>query len=374
MAKSMRRFWNTVDVYFAHDRKTIAAGNLERLGLVSLFAAGCLLLMLLFSLLPFTDTAFSAAHRFLLIFNIAVAIAVPVLRKAKIRHYLAVQTLTTGYIAVHYITFLILSAVVNKTSVDTMFAAILLAAPVLFIVTPYVLTGMNFLSAAAYLLLAFFNKEPGVLWSDVRTVCINVVLSFLVLYALTKVRVSHFYTALQLSNLSGQDKVGKVYTHKQFYDICDNLCEMESEESRAMLLFSIDGFDELLEDFGETTREEVARIIGQAIAANAAEADVCGRVRSDTFALFLNSVDSESELRHIDVEIRREIRLKARKLTNREITLSVGGILTENGTFSYDEMMEAAESALYTSQIVGRNTITVNPLKNNEYRLGYAAV
>lgn len=369
----MRRFWNTVDVYFAHDRKLITAGNLQKVQHTAFIALLLLFGYYLLSLFPDLDVAFLPAHRFLVIVNGIAAVSTLVMKKLKLRNYMIVQGLVLAYVAIHYTVFIALTTVIDLTMPSSIFCACLLITPSIFYIAPYITIGMNFGFSAVFIILAFINREASVMWHDVFSVTINVALSFVIMYSLTKVRVTNFYNALQLSNLAGMDKVGKVYNKTNFHDICDNLCEMgPSDSNRAMMMFSIADYFDLEEDFGRQTKDEVIRVVGQAIAANAAEADVVGRISADTFALFLNSVDSESQLRHIDVEIRRMVRTKARRLTNREIVISSGAVYAETEDFAYTEIMEATDNALYTSRMVGNNTITVNHLQKMEYRLNYA--
>ena len=374
MGSAIRRFRNTVDVYFLHDRKTIASENLKRLFASSLFLTGALTLFLILSFLPFTGAEFYPACRFLLAVNVLFLAATGIFRRLDARRYSLITVLTACYVALHLVALVLLSALTLKSGHDFLVQSVILAGPVVFLMVPELLAGMNFLATAAFLMIAFFTKEPSVLFADVCGITVSFVLSCFVQYSLMKMRVSDFYHCVQLSDYSGEEQNPKVYGRRQFADICDNLCEMGAPENgRAILLFKLTDCDALLEDYGARTRDEILRIAGKTVAANAAESDVCGRIATDTFALFLNSVDGESALRHIDVEVRRTIRKNAGKFASRELAVSVGGIFTENEAFSYQEMLEEAESALYTSEIVGRNTVTINRLQKNEYRMDYAA-
>lgn len=128
----------------------------------------------------------------------------------------------------------------------------------------------------------------------------------------------------------------------------------------SLIMFDIDHFKRINDDFGHTAGDEVIRQTAQAINDNVRDIDVAGRYGGEEFAIIL--VDASADGARIVAErLRRAIEAKTIRYDQHVINYTVSlGIAELNPTVTTPTMwIDCADRALYVAKNKGRNQSNV---------------
>ena len=126
-----------------------------------------------------------------------------------------------------------------------------------------------------------------------------------------------------------------------------------SGECAALLLLDIDYFKSVNDRFGHQQGDQTLRLVGGVLAGHKRRGDLLGRLGGDEFGLLLSDADVEVTHR-VAERIRAAVR-SATEETQWPLTVSIGVAGLAGHTGSAEELLAAADRALYAAKAQGRD-------------------
>ena len=134
---------------------------------------------------------------------------------------------------------------------------------------------------------------------------------------------------------------------------------MRKDRSLAVVMTDIDGFKSINDTFGHVPGDMILERVSKFLMKSVRASDVVCRYGGDEFVLILPECSLEEAVKRANA-----MRLEAEKVTLGEGTTVTGSItmsfgvaaLPENGT-TREELLQAADQALYASKRAGRNRV-----------------
>lgn len=151
--------------------------------------------------------------------------------------------------------------------------------------------------------------------------------------------------------------------------------DMETSYMHGLLILDIDNFSKLHSEFGHTFADALLLDISSRLAKKFSEDDVLARIGQERFLIFLHNVSAYSEVENVASELCAmfsEMHLGAD--IDLKITASIGISLFPNNGNTFEELLNAADMALYVSKKSGKDTFTlydselITPALLKEYR------
>jgi diguanylate cyclase (GGDEF)-like protein len=132
----------------------------------------------------------------------------------------------------------------------------------------------------------------------------------------------------------------------------------------AVVVFDLDGFKAINDEFGHATGDEVLRVFAEEMAGNLRPADVAARMGGEEFALVLKrtlpeTVEVTAERIRAAFAARR-IETETRPLS---CTVSAGYAFGSKEGMSFDKVLSAADKALYAAKRGGRNRVLASTFR-----------
>ncbi len=158
----------------------------------------------------------------------------------------------------------------------------------------------------------------------------------------------------QLMMLAATDGLTGLHNRRSFDDRLQQECHAAQRYDRALslVLFDLDHFKSYNDTFGHPAGDDVLRSVARLVSSCIRDVDVAGRVGGEEFAVLLPETDAAAALR-VAERIRTTIALAAWPL--RQVTASVGVSTMTAGQVRADDLLEAADQALYQAKRAGRN-------------------
>ena len=143
-------------------------------------------------------------------------------------------------------------------------------------------------------------------------------------------------------------------------------------KGRGMLYFDIDRFKLANDSHGHAFGDEVLKQVAERVAGNLRQNDIFARVGGDEFVVVLPKVDKK-EAQHIADRCRSIVAEDLFEIDGKSIpvTISLGAIWVHSPT-DIDQMLDAADRALYQAKSSGRNAVIF--LSNLNANRGEAAL
>ena len=131
-------------------------------------------------------------------------------------------------------------------------------------------------------------------------------------------------------------------------------------ESTALLIFDLDHFKEVNDQFGHEIGDRVLAAFGALASANVRPTDLLYRIGGEEFCCVLPDTDVHAALR-VAERVRRGFAANAYRLDGHSIpaTVSIGVAMAEQAGFDLEVMLAAADTALYEAKSRGRNRVVV---------------
>ncbi|RIQ11304.1 GGDEF domain-containing protein [Jiangella rhizosphaerae] len=135
-----------------------------------------------------------------------------------------------------------------------------------------------------------------------------------------------------------------------------------------LLIVDLDHFKRLNDTFGHPFGDRVLKAVAEELIAEIRNEDACGRWGGEEFVVVLPDVGDERNLRNVAERIRRRIQsivvdppAPLAGAGDSAVTASIGGaIFPSAGMASLDELLLAADTALYAAKNGGRNTVRLS--------------
>jgi diguanylate cyclase (GGDEF)-like protein len=168
----------------------------------------------------------------------------------------------------------------------------------------------------------------------------------------------------KLEEVSITDDLTQIYNHR--YLISRLHYEFERAKryglSVSLIMLDIDHFKVYNDNNGHLAGDEALRNVAKLIHGTLRETDIVGRYGGEEFAIILLHADSRKTA-EVGERIRRIIEEapfpKEELQPMGKITVSIGGCCLSDGMQSMEDLIRAADEALYRAKRNGRNQITI---------------
>lgn len=166
----------------------------------------------------------------------------------------------------------------------------------------------------------------------------------------------------QLQKLSSTDRLTGLYNRGHWEEALKHEYARHSRYGNdcALVMFDIDHFKQVNDTYGHPGGDRVIQRVADVVREHVRDSDICGRYGGEEFALLLPDTDKEGG--HILAErLRASIEALVVPHENQGIrfTISLGVADLRKPAADYQELIERADQALYTSKRSGRNRVTV---------------
>lgn len=143
----------------------------------------------------------------------------------------------------------------------------------------------------------------------------------------------------------------------------------EHGSSMGLLIVDLDHFKAINDTYGHPFGDQVLRAVADELRAEIRDDDACGRWGGEEFAIALPDVESKRNLHNVAERIRQRIAAvvleppqPAENGVEVNITASIGAaIYPAEGIATLDELLLAADTALYDAKNSGRNAVRLSP-------------
>lgn len=164
-------------------------------------------------------------------------------------------------------------------------------------------------------------------------------------------------------NISRYDFLTRVYNRRSLIE----LLEIEFARNQrnvdghfSFILFDIDDFKGINDNFGHSFGDMVLKTVGQTLVSSVRKSDVCGRFGGDEFAIILPDTELEDAV-FVGEKIKTRIcdlKFSSSKTTI-SITLSIGVIEIKHGSEidSFEKVIAEADKYLYLAKKQGKNAV-----------------
>lgn len=120
-----------------------------------------------------------------------------------------------------------------------------------------------------------------------------------------------------------------------------------------MLMFDLDWFKKINDEFGHHSGDMVLANFGKILANNLRAHDFCARIGGEEFVALLIGIDNNQAV-DLAKRINKELSHK-NDSTQIPITVSVGIAMTGDVGYLLEDLLKAADTALYKAKADGRN-------------------
>jgi diguanylate cyclase (GGDEF)-like protein len=124
----------------------------------------------------------------------------------------------------------------------------------------------------------------------------------------------------------------------------------------SFMMLDVDEFKSYNDRYGHPAGDEALKLVGQILRENLRGADVAARYGGEEFSVLLPETSAD-EAEAIAERIRRHV--EETKFPKRKVTVSIGIAMFGGDLSTVEQLIKAADNALYSAKRAGRNTIKI---------------
>ena len=160
----------------------------------------------------------------------------------------------------------------------------------------------------------------------------------------------------KLQSLAVTDGLTGLHNHRAFQDYLEEQFQdaMRNKQPLALLLMDVDHFKQYNDTYGHQAGDEVLRQVAQILQAHVREGDFVARYGGEEFVVVLPRADLESAVA-VAERLRRAV--ESAEWSLRPVTGSFGVACIRPDMETRQELIEAADQALYQAKKNGRNRV-----------------
>ena len=160
----------------------------------------------------------------------------------------------------------------------------------------------------------------------------------------------------KLQSLAVTDGLTGLHNHRAFQDYLEEQFQtaMRNKQPLALILMDVDHFKQYNDTYGHQAGDEVLRQVAQILQANVREGDFVARYGGEEFVIVLPRTDLESA---VAVAERLREAVQSAEWRLRPVTGSFGVACIRPDMETRQELIEAADQALYQAKKNGRNRV-----------------
>lgn len=157
----------------------------------------------------------------------------------------------------------------------------------------------------------------------------------------------------QVIGLAAIDPLTKLFNRRYLVNYLERRRHDPSEHCFAILMIDVDHFKQVNDQFGHLAGDRVLTSIAETIRANLRVSDIAARYGGEEFIVFLQDVATDEDALNVANKLRKAVEEIA-FLPACAITISLGIALCRTDD-SVEMMLNAADRALYSAKLKGRN-------------------
>ncbi len=191
--------------------------------------------------------------------------------------------------------------------------------------------------------------------TSVASVYLSILVVFYI-YSITLKKVLH-----NLEELASIDSLTNIPNRRTLFDKGESIysAKFSANIRFTFLLFDIDHFKDINDAFGHPVGDSVLVQLTELVSKHIREEDILARYGGEEFAIILHDIKP-----HTGIKIANSIRTRIERhpfiINNNKtakLTISIGAVTYGTNYSSFDEMVIAADKALYEAKETGRNRV-----------------
>jgi diguanylate cyclase (GGDEF)-like protein len=168
----------------------------------------------------------------------------------------------------------------------------------------------------------------------------------------------------RLEQLATTDQLTGVFNRRYFDDAARRALEVARRNERPLCLALVDtdNFKSVNDTFGHPVGDEVLKVVATVLKDNARKADLVARIGGEEFAILMPEVglDRAGEAtERLRAALEADVGPRVPALGSRVVTASFGVATLEKAGDRLEDLLSAADEAMYKSKENGRNRVTL---------------
>ncbi len=165
----------------------------------------------------------------------------------------------------------------------------------------------------------------------------------------------------RLHKMAYRDSLTRLPNRQSFYESLDQQMRLLSRRDKylGLLFIDIDGFKPINDTFGHNAGDFILTTLATRVKKCIRQADSLFRLAGDEFVIIASDLESEAGL---DIIARKVVDCMNHPISWEgnilDVSLSVGGVMTQNSGLKQDEFLHKADEAMYISKNTGKGKYT----------------
>ena len=166
----------------------------------------------------------------------------------------------------------------------------------------------------------------------------------------------------KLKILAARDGLTGLNNRSSFIELSEQALKLaqQTEQPCSLFMFDIDHFKNINDTYGHAAGDQVLKAMSEKMRSHFRQSDISGRIGGEEFAIFLPGTSLSHSEKAVD-RFRQELAKTPIVFEDHvmALTVSIGGAEMTEQTQTLDELLHAADKALYEAKKSGRNRLVL---------------